>query len=214
MKNTILFDLDGTLLNTLYDIAAAVNYTLNKLNCPERSIEEVRKFVGNGADMLIKRALPEDYKYDWKTALEIHRKYYNANLCNKTIPYDGINELLDGIRSKGYKLGVVTNKPDEAAHNIIEHYFNDKIDAVVGANTTKRRKKPEPDGVDYCLELLNSKRENAIYVGDSDVDVATAKNAGLTGIGVTWGFREKEFLEGADFIVDNCQELYDVIVNS
>ncbi|MGN1319396.1 MAG: HAD family hydrolase [Lachnospirales bacterium] len=213
MKNTVLFDLDGTLINSLLDLADAANYAIEKFGCPKRSVEEIEKFVGNGADMLIKRALSENMKDKWEDALGIFKEYYNKNLHNKTTPYDGICDMLFKLKNKGYKLGVVTNKPDLAAKNICNFFFKDTIGAVVGADLEKRRKKPEPDSVDYCLEILNSKRENAIFVGDSDVDVATGKNAGIITIGVTWGFRGVECLEGADYIVDSVDMLYEIIGN-
>lgn len=194
MKDTILFDLDGTLVESLYDLADSVNYTLEYFGYNKRSYDEVRRFVGNGAEMLIKRALPENGIKDFEKAFAMYKKHYNTNLCNKTKPYNGIYELLSKLDEKGYKTGIVTNKPDNAAKIIADKILGGKIKAVVGAEPLKRRKKPEIDSVCYCLELLGSDRERTIYVGDSEVDVATAKNAGLLCIGVSWGFRGKESL--------------------
>lgn len=207
MKDTILFDLDGTLVNSLADLADSVNYTMKVLGYPKRTIEEVRTFVGNGAEMLIKRSLPSDRKYDLETAMPIYRKHYNANVCNKTRPYDGLYELIIELKEKGYKTGIVTNKPQYAAELIEKKLFDNNIMAVVGSDLTKRKNKPFPDGIDCCLELLGSKRENAIYVGDSEVDVETAKNAGLYCIGVSWGFRNTDALNGSDIIVNSADEL-------
>lgn len=211
MKDTVLFDLDGTLVNSLADLADSVNYTMESMGYPKRTIEEVRKFVGNGAEMLIKRALPADKQSDFEKAMPVYRKHYNANVCNKTKPYDGIYELIYELKEKGYKTGIVTNKPQYAAELIGKKLFDGNIKAIVGSDLTKRKNKPYSDGVDYCLELLDSKRENTVYVGDSEVDIATAKNAGLYCVGVSWGFRDKKALEGADIIVECADELRKVI---
>ncbi len=213
MKDTVLFDLDGTLVNSLADLADSVNYTMEKLGYSKRTIEEVRSFVGNGAEMLIKRSLPDDCQNDFEKAMTIYKNHYNNNLCNKTKPYDGIYELICELNEKGYKTGIVTNKPQYAAKLIGKKLFNGNINAVVGADLSKRKNKPYSDGVDYCLELLNSKRKNAIYAGDSEVDIATAKNAEIYCVGVSWGFRERKALEGADAIADSADELRNIIFN-
>lgn len=213
MKDTILFDLDGTLVDSLYDLADAVNFALTSLKCKTRTLDEVRNFVGNGADNLLKRALPEDKKELSDEALKLFKQYYNVNLCNKTVPYDGIYDLIVELKSKGYKVGIVTNKPDDSAKLIGNKLFDGKIEAIVGSDLNKRKKKPDPEPVDYCLSLLDSDRDSAIFVGDSEVDIATAKNTGLYCIGVSWGFRSADVLSDADVIVNNSNELKRAIYN-
>lgn len=213
MKDTILFDLDGTLVDSLYDLADAVNFALTSLKCKTRTLDEVRNFVGNGADNLLKRALPEDKKELSDEALKLFKQYYNVNLCNKTVPYDGIYDLIVELKSKGYKVGIVTNKPDDSAKLIGNKLFDGKIEAIVGSDLNKRKKKPDPEPVDYCLSLLGSDRDSAIFVGDSEVDIATAQNTGLYCIGVSWGFRSADVLADADVIVNNSSELKRAIYN-
>ena len=213
MKDTILFDLDGTLVDSLYDLADAVNFALISLKCKTRTLDEIRNFVGNGADNLLKRALPEDKKELSDEALKLFKQYYNVNLCNKTVPYDGIYDLIAELKSKGYKVGIVTNKPDDSAKLIGNKLFDCKIEAIVGSDLNKRKKKPDPEPVDYCLSLLSSDRDSAIFVGDSEVDIATAKNTGLYCIGVSWGFRSADVLVDADVIVNNSNELKRAIYN-
>lgn len=210
MKDTVLFDLDGTLVDSLMDLADSVNYSMEMLGYNKRTLEEVRSFVGNGADMLIKRALPRDSQ-DFEKAIAIFKEYYNKNLCNKTKPYEGIVELLNSLKAENYKIAIVTNKPQKSAELIKDKLFKDNVDVVVGADTSLRRKKPYPDGVDFCLKLLESTRERAIFIGDSDVDILTAKNSSLYSIGVTWGFRDISYLEGADAIANNASELMEKI---
>lgn len=213
MKDTILFDLDGTLVDSLYDLADAVNFALTSLKCKTRTLDEVRNFVGNGADNLLKRALPEDKKELSDEALKLFKQYYNVNLCNKTVPYDGIYDLIVELKSKGYKVGIVTNKPDDSAKLIGNKLFDGKIEAIVGSDLNQRKKKPDPEPVDYCLSLLGSDRDSAIFVGDSEVDIATAQNTGLYCIGVSWGFRSADVLADADVIVNNSSELKRAIYN-
>ncbi len=213
MKDTVLFDLDGTLVNSLEDLTDSTNYTMKMLGCPERTLDEVRSFIGNGAVMLITRALPENRRNEIDNAMEIYRGHYNSNVCNKTKPYDGICQLLTELKEKGFKTGIVTNKPQKAAELIAEKLFKSNIDAVVGSDTAKRKNKPCSDSVDYCLELLGSSRDRAIYVGDSEVDAQTAENADLFFIGAAWGFRDKTALKGADVIADDAYDLRKAILN-
>ncbi len=212
MIDTILFDLDGTLVNSLWDIGDSVNYTMRSLGYSERTIDEIRGFVGNGAEKLIERALPDNKKDDFNRAMVIYKESYNKNLCNKTKPYEKIFELIEELKSKGVKIGVVTNKPDGAAKIVCDTLFKGYIKAVVGADISKRRKKPESDGVDYCLKILGSSRDRAVYIGDSEVDLATAENANMICIGVSWGFRDRSVLEKADYIADTVDELKSILM--
>lgn len=212
MKNTVLFDLDGTLVDSLEDLKDATNYTMNKLGLPQRSLDEVRNFVGNGVDMLIKRACG-NAQYDFSKASEYFREYYNVNLCNKTKPYEGIVDVINELKMKGFKLGVVTNKPQLAAEKIVNHYFNNSFDVIIGADLSKRRKKPYNDPVDTALSAIKEKKDTTIFVGDSDVDLATAKNMDMTFIGVTWGFRNEEIFANEKYFVRNSQQLLNLCCN-
>lgn len=191
MKKAVLFDLDGTLINSLGDLCDSVNYMLNKQNLKNRTLDEVRSFIGNGVDILVKRAIG-NREYNSEEVMADFREYYNDNLYNKTKPYEGITEALDILKDKGFKLAVVTNKSQYAAEKIVNHYFNDKFDIVVGSDITKRKKKPEPDGVNLALKEIGVTRQESIYIGDSEVDIETAKNAHMDFIGVRWGFRNEE----------------------
>lgn len=212
MKNTVLFDLDGTLVNSLYDLCDAANYMLNKLGLPGRSLEEVRAFVGNGIDMLVRRSAG-NIPFDFDRAMTYFREYYNANLCSKTVPYEGIYDALDALKEKGFKLGVVTNKAQDAAEAIVNYYFKDKFDAVVGADMSKRKKKPDPAPINYALDIIGTDKEKAIYVGDSEVDIETAKNTPIDFIGVTWGFRETEIFKTEKYIASTSEELVTLCCN-
>lgn len=212
MKNTVLFDLDGTLVNSLYDLCDATNYMLNRLNLPERNIEEVRIFVGNGIDMLVRRAIG-NIPFDFDMAMTYFREYYNANMCNKTVPYNGIYDTLDTLKEKGFNLGVVTNKAQDAAETIVNYYFKSKFDTVVGADFSKRKKKPDPSPVNYALSIIGTDKENAIYVGDSEVDIETAKNTPIDFIGVTWGFRNAEIFKNEKYTASTSEELLTLCCN-
>lgn len=211
--NTIIFDLDGTLLNTLEDLKDSVNYALNKYGYPPRNLEEVRSFVGNGAGILIKRAVPTGTSpEDTTECFQVFHDHYDANMHNKTCPYDGIYSLLTSLKVQGYKLAIVSNKYDTAVKSLCKDYYDDFIQVAIG-ESPEVAKKPAPDSVYKALEELGSTKEQAIFVGDSEVDVKTAKNAGLICIGVTWGFRNREVLEaeGADIIIDTPEDLLDYL---
>ena len=207
--NTIVFDLDGTLTDTLDDLRSSVNFALSQFGFPERSRDEIRSFVGNGVRRLIYRSVPENT--DTATAekcLEVFREHYKANSCVETKPYDGIADLLETLKKRGIKTAVVTNKMHEAAADIVEYFFGGLIDITIG-QSEKIAPKPAPDSVFLALEKLGVSKEDAIYVGDSEVDCMTAHNAGIPCIGVTWGFRDREVLEanGADYIAENSQDI-------
>ena len=206
---TILFDLDGTLLDTLEDLADAVNHILERHRCPQRTLDEVRLFVGNGLGMLMRRSLPAQYSQTVSDLLaEELRTYYTAHSRIKTAPYAGVRELLETLHAAGAKVAVVSNKADEAVGELCSFYFPGLVDAAVG-ETAGRRPKPAPDAVELALERLHVDKTDAVYVGDSQVDLDTAKAAGLPCIAVTWGFRSREDLvkAGAETLADSVKEL-------
>lgn len=209
MIDTVIFDLDGTLLNTLEDLKNSTNFALSEFGFPERSLEEVRSFVGNGVRKLIERAVPQSCdKETTEKCLEIFKKNYSENMYNNTAPYNSILEILKDLRNNGLKIGVVSNKFDSAVKELCKKYFEDLVDIAIG-QAGDVPKKPAPDGVLKAIKLLGA--ENIVYVGDSGVDVQTAKNANIPCIGVTWGFRDKKDLKGADFIIDNPHDIINII---
>ena len=201
MKTGILWDLDGTLLDTLADLADAVNYALAQFGYPERTIEEVRCFVGNGARRLIERAVPEGADAD--AVFVTFRTYYDAHCQIKTKPYDGILEALAVLGQK-YPMAVVSNKPDSAVKPLCAQYFPGLYARGESADCPR---KPAPDMVFKAMEAIGAER--CIYVGDSEVDVLTAKNAGVPCLSVLWGFRDKEEIEeaGGTHFCESCAEL-------
>ena len=209
----VVFDLDGTLLDTLEDLRDSVNYVMRQYRFPEHTLEEIRRAVGNGIRKLIERTVPEGTKPDTVDAVfEEFKVHYKANCKNKTKPYAGMDELLEKLKKDGYKLAVVSNTNNEAVQEIIPYYFGELFDVAIGA-VEGMKKKPAPDSTHFVLEQLGVSGENALYIGDSQVDVETAKNANLDGIFVTWGFRDKEELEeaGAEEFANNSAELYEMI---
>ncbi len=208
-----IFDLDGTLVNSLEDLADAVNYALRKNGFPEHETDEYRYLVGNGLAILIKRALPDGFcNEETETAIKSDFDfYYNNHYCSKTKPYDGILELLKTLKENGIKLAVASNKPDTFAKIIVEHFFKDTFDFVSG-KTDSIPKKPAPDIVFKIIEELGVDKKNCIFAGDSDVDVLTAKNAGIISAGCLWGFRDFDELNkaGADYILSKPCEMLEV----
>lgn len=204
---TYLFDMDGTLLNTLADLTAAVNHTLEQYGYPRRTIEQVRKGLGNGAAKLVAAMLPQGEETPgFADIMRDYRAWYQAHACVETCPYPGVPEMLKRLRQRGCKVAIVSNKPHGAACELAERFFP-------GVPTFGERpetpRKPAPDMVFHALAALGAGKENAVYVGDSEVDVQTARNAGLPVIGVAWGFRGREALAaaGAETIVDTAAEL-------
>ena len=200
----ILFDLDGTLLNTLDDLADAVNVTLTHFGCPGRTMEEVRQFVGNGAERLIRQALPgKADDPDVSQVLAYFKTYYAAHSQVKTRPYDGILEALAEVK-KEFPVAIVSNKPDNAVKILCSQYFGDVF--ALGESSACPRK-PAPDMVYKAMEAIGVDR--CVYVGDSEVDVRTAKNAGVPCLSVLWGFRDQETLveAGADHFCENPHDL-------
>lgn len=212
MKKAVIFDLDGTLLNTLDDLADSTNYALSKFGYPTRTIEEVRQFVGNGVAKLIERAIPEGKNNpNFEKCLAIFKENYAQNMYNKTAPYNGIIEMLSNLKSKGIKIAVVSNKFDLAVKELCKKYFEEFIDFAAGENEAQGiRKKPAPDTVISVLNEFNFASEDAVYVGDSDVDIMTAKNSKMSCISVTWGFRDEKFLleNGATILINAPSEIY------
>ena len=204
---TYLFDMDGTLLDTLADLTAAVNHTLEQYGYPRRTIEQVRKGLGNGAAKLVAAMLPQGEETPgFADIMRDYRAWYQAHACVETCPYPGVPEMLERLRQRGCKVAIVSNKPHGAACELAERFFP-------GVPTFGERpetpRKPAPDMVFHALAALGAGKENAVYVGDSEVDVQTARNAGLPVIGVAWGFRGREALAaaGAETIVDTVAEL-------
>ena len=210
----VIFDMDGTILNTLEDLKNATNYSLRQFGMPERSLEEVRMFVGNGIRKLVERAVPAGTSEE-KIAqiLDVFLEYYEIHSADNTSPYPGILELVEKLKKSGIKTAVSTNKADVPAQELGREYFNGIFDLIVGQQDGLKVK-PAPDSVNKILSILDIQKKDAIYIGDSDVDVQTAKNSGLDFIGVSWGFRGREFLEknGAKNIVDNANEILDLVI--
>lgn len=215
MKNTVIFDLDGTLLNTLDDLTDAVNFALTKNNFPIHSTEEIKSFVGNGIKKLIERSVPKNCSEEMlKKCFEDFCIFYEKHMNDKTKPYSGIIEMLSQLKKAGFKTAVVTNKADFAAQVLCKVIFGDLITVAVGADENTRHK-PYPDTTLKALKKLGAKAENAFFVGDSDVDVQTAANSGIDFIGVLWGFRDKSVLEsaGAAVFAENARELTRLLLN-
>lgn len=214
MNNKMLiFDLDGTLLNTLDDLCDSVNYSLRTNNMPERSLDEIRAFVGNGIRLLIERSVPENTaKTLIDKTFDCFKAYYQIHCNDKTKPYPGVMDMLKKLKSKGYKIVVLSNKAQPAVTKLCDIYFNDLLDEAIGARENIP-KKPAPDALYICAKNNNVNLNNIIYIGDSDVDIATAKNANVAGINVTWGFRSKEALIkcGATTLADNTIELLQLL---
>lgn len=215
MIDTIIFDLDGTLLNTLDDLTDSVNHALSHSGFPLRTIEEIRGFVGNGVARLIERAIPDGKDNPlYEETLNIFKEHYEIHCKDKTRPYDGVIPMLDEFCEKGYKLGIVSNKFDTAVKELSKLYFGDRILSSIG-ESEQVRKKPAPDTAYQALKELASSKENSIYVGDSDVDLATAANVPMRCISVTWGFRTRSQLidAGADpsLMITSPQELLPLI---
>lgn len=209
----IVFDMDGTILDTLEDLKNSMNYTLKLHNMPERTLDEIRSFVGNGIRKLIERAVPQETSEEKIT--EIHKNFmahYEIHCADFTKPYDGVISLIQELRNRGYKTAVVSNKADSAVQELCVQYFPNLFDLAIGERS-EIAKKPAPDMVHLALAQLGFPKENAVYIGDSDVDVATARNSGLAMIAVDWGFRSRDFLisQGAETIVSKPEEILELV---
>ena len=209
-----IFDLDGTILDTLEDLADAMNYALGEHGYPGRTIEEVRRFVGNGIRKPIERAVPAGLaKEEIDRVHETFSAYYQQHCADKTRPYEGVLPLLERLRAAGCLTAVVSNKADAAVQPLCRRYYNGLFDYAVGERTGIRRK-PDPDSVQEVLRRLQVEAADAVYIGDSEVDIQTAKNAGLDSIIVTWGFRDRDYLEsqGGRRFVDRPEEIEQIIL--
>ena len=210
MYETIVFDLDGTLLDTLDDLTAAVNFALTKNHLKTRTREEVRNFIGNGIVKLMERAVGEPEKADFTQILQDFKVYYKEHCSVYTKPYDGIMELLSALKNRGVKLAMLSNKADFAVKMLAKEYFGDLFLEAIGENEEAGiRKKPAPDSLFAVLQHLGTDKTATVYVGDSEVDIQTAQNAGVDCISVTWGFKDKEFLidNGATVLVDKPMDI-------
>lgn len=206
---TVVFDLDGTLLNTLDDLAASVNFALRENGLPERTIDEVRRFIGNGVRILIRRSVPAGTSDElYEATFKSFEAHYRKNSRNMTAPYRGVMELLYELKSMGYKLAIVSNKIDFAVKDLREEFFRDVIKVAIG-DSEDTNNKPEPDMVFKALRELGERTDNAVYVGDTDVDLETAKNSGMDCISVSWGFRTRNELEEykAKMIADTPEDI-------
>ena len=209
----VIFDLDGTLTDTLSDLTNSVNFALSEFGFPQRSEDEVRSFVGNGVRRLINLSVPCGTPEELsEECLNVFKAHYEKNSCVETKPYNGITEVLETLKNKGIKTAVVTNKVHWAAEDIVGHFFGKLIDVTVG-QVDGVAQKPAPDGIFRVIEKMGIAKENAFYVGDSEVDCVTAHNAGIPCIGVTWGFRDRKILEenNAEFIVSEPQEILNCV---
>ena len=209
--STYIFDLDGTLLDTLGDLTASVNYAMRTHGMPEHSIDDVRRFVGNGVRKLMERAIPQGTGNPlFEETFATFRQYYMAHSLDTTKPYEGIPETLVELQKRGCRLAVVSNKMMAATQELIRHFFPGTIEVAIGEHEAEGiRKKPAPDTVLAALRQLGVGKEGAVYVGDSDVDIMTARNSGLPCISVLWGFRDRDFLiqHGAETFVSVPSEL-------
>ncbi|HBI60723.1 MAG TPA: HAD family hydrolase [Lachnospiraceae bacterium] len=214
MYQAVIFDLDGTLLNTLEDLRDGVNHALRLQNYPERSLEEVQKFLGNGIRKLIERAVPEGTeKEETEKVFQEFRSYYTSHCRIKTRPYDGIMKLLQFLKQNHIAMAIVSNKNDAAVKELSRYYFADYIDVAIGEREGIR-KKPAPDSVFEAMRLLGVEKEQAVYVGDSEVDRETAANAGLACVSVTWGFREEKMLRELrpEYLIGKPEELTGIVL--
>ena len=214
MKNAVIFDLDGTLLDTLQDLRNSTNVALEQFGYKTRTLEEIRCFVGNGVKILILRALdieqPEQCAL-FEDIFAVFQKDYAQHSNDHTVPYDGIIELLQCLKDRQSRMAIVSNKPDAAVKQLNEIYFKDYIEVAIGENEAAGvKKKPAPDTVYAALQQLGIQAEDAIYIGDSEVDLATARNANLECLSVTWGFRDETCLreQGATELFHTPQEVW------
>lgn len=209
---TYVFDMDGTILNTIEDLTVSTNYAMEKMGYKSHTIDEVKWFVGNGIMTLIKRAVPEGTsEEDILNTYDVFMEHYNAHCKDLTKPYDGIIELLNGLKKAGKKLAVVSNKADGPVKKLADEEFPGLFDIAIGEKTGIN-KKPARDMVDEALRCLKADRKGAVYIGDTNVDYETARNSELECILVSWGFRGRQFIEqyDAEYYVDRPEEILDI----
>ena len=210
----VIFDLDGTLLDTLEDLTDAVNHVMNQFSLETKTLDQVRSYVGNGVINLIEQCVPGGQSYDqFQEVLSTFITYYDANCDHKTRPYEGVLALIEKLHSDGRQLGIVSNKFDSAVKELNRQYFHSWIDFALGVSDALQRK-PAPDMVYACIEQMHLKPEEVVFIGDSEVDLKTAQNAGINCISVLWGFRSQEILleNGATQLVSTVKELEAVLI--
>lgn len=208
---TYIFDLDGTLLDTLGDLAASTNHALRTNGMAERTVDEVRRFVGNGVKRLMERAVPGgEGNPKFAATLDEFRRHYLVHSLDTTQPYPGITDMLAQLKARNKGVAVVSNKFNAAAEELCQHFFGSLVDVAIGESPTLRRK-PAPDMVVEALQRLGANKASAVYIGDSDVDISTARAAGLPCISVLWGFRDADFLKahGAQTLISAPSEITD-----
>ncbi len=210
----VIFDLDGTLLDTLEDLTDSINHTFRAFQIEERSSSDVRRFLGNGIRQLVRLCVPIEIKGDvFESIFTAFKAYYEENCNHKTGPYSGIETVLKRLQAEGIQLAIVSNKIDVAVKSLNQQYFKDWIDLAVG-ETEMVKRKPAPDMVYTCLEQMKLNPEEVVYVGDSEVDLETAMNAGIDCISVSWGFRDVDWLmnHGALVILNSPEELLEKLL--
>lgn len=213
MIKLCIFDLDGTLVNSVEDIAYAINRGLEILGFPQHKTDEFYSFVGDGMRKLCMRALPSGLKDKTDELLKLYSEYYIKNCCVRTKPYGGIKDMIFGLKNMGIKTAVLSNKPHEQTVNVVKKLFLDTdFDFVLG-QTEKYPIKPDPTSLLDIIKQFDLKNDEVLYIGDSDVDMYLAKNANVSSVGVSWGFRGREELKnaGADFIVDAPKEIEKIV---
>ena len=216
-KRYAIFDLDGTLLDTLDDLTDSMNYMLGKHNFPLRTRDAVRNFVGNGVRKLVERAIPTEYKADDEFIDKFYNDfslYYNSHSDVKTSPYPGTLDMLDKLLENGFDIAIVSNKIDSAVKSLSAKFFGGRIRSAIGEKPSIRHK-PEPDMVFMAMEEMGANKMDSIYIGDSEVDIETARNAGIPCVSVLWGFKDRKFLEesGATMLVHSMEELTKNLIN-
>ncbi|MBP5770771.1 MAG: HAD-IA family hydrolase [Bacteroidaceae bacterium] len=210
----VVFDLDGTLLYTLQDLANALNWALRQNGMPERTLSEVRRFVGNGVQRLVQRAMPEESVTPlFDKTFSDFKRYYMVHCQETTCPYEGVPEMLLTLKAHGFKLAIVSNKLQAGVDELCNRYFRDTVTVAIGDQPSLQRK-PAPDMVNEALRILGVDARDAVYVGDSDIDLLTARNSGLPCISVLWGYRDRDFLleQGATCLAEKTDDVLDILL--
>lgn len=213
--DTIIFDLDGTLLDTLADLANSVNYAMKKYHLPVHSLDSVRQMVGNGVTVLMERAIPGGRSFaEFENCLNDFKEHYEIHKKDLTMPFPGIMDFLKEAYETGYKMAVVSNKFDLAVKGLCQDFFSPYITTAIG-ESARTAPKPAPDTVFKAMEELQAYPSQCVYAGDSDVDIMTAKNAGIPCISVSWGFRSRQFLQehGASVIADTVDDFRSILAS-
>ncbi|XQC06260.1 HAD family hydrolase [Arcobacter cryaerophilus gv. pseudocryaerophilus] len=213
MKKTVIFDLDGTLLDSIEDIASSMNKVLESLQLPTHKIEDYKHFVGGGVDILVENALNNQSKEIKDEVIKRFKIEYDGKLHSKTLPYNGIYQLLDELKKLDINLAVLSNKPHEFTVSYVNHFFKNYNFKEIHGQKKDVPKKPDPKAALDIVKFLDSSCENTYFIGDTKIDMQTAKSANMTAIGVLWGFRDEKELRdfGADFIVSNPLEILKIL---